>query len=67
MLSWSSSQQSTISGIPIDTYDPYAAVSCQLVNVQRIPSCAKHWTDEEHGWKADIVEIRRRRICDLKL
>lgn len=61
------SAESTISGIPIDTYDPYAAVSCQLVNVQRKPSCAKHWTDEENGWKADVVEIRRRRICDLKL
>ena len=67
MLSWSHSQQSTISGIPIDTYDPYAAVSCQLVKVQSIPSCAKHWTDKEHGWKADVVEIRRRRIYDLKL
>lgn len=61
------SAESTISGIPIDTYDPYATVSCQLVKVQGIPSCAKHWADEKNGWKADVVEIRRRRICDLKL
>ena len=59
--------QSIISGIPIDTYDPYAAVVCQLVKVQSNPSCAKNWTDEEHGWKADVVEICRRRKCDFNL
>lgn len=59
--------ESTISGIPINTYESYAAVSCQLVKMQRMPSCAKHWTNEESGWKADVVEISCRRKCDLKL
>lgn len=56
-----------LSDVPIDTYHPHAAVSCQLVIVQSGPSCAKHWPDKQDGWEADVVKIRGRRICDLKL
>lgn len=54
-------------GIPINEYDPNAAVSRQLVKVQSIPSCAEQRANEKDGWKADIPEIRRRRICHLEL
>lgn len=62
-----SSQQITIWDIPIDTYNPYAAVSSQLVKVQGEPSCSKQWTDVKYGRKADVIEICRRRIRYLEL
>jgi hypothetical protein len=51
---------SAISGIPINAYDPYAAVFGQLVKIQQEPSGTKHWTDEEDNREADVIEIRRR-------
>lgn len=45
--------------IPVDTYDPHAAIARQFVKVQGHPSCAKHGADEEDCWKADVIEIRR--------
>ena len=49
-----------IFNIPIDTYDPYTTVSCELVKKHNVPSSGIHLPDEKNGWKAEVVEIGRR-------